>query len=123
MGNPFVRFENWRKSTYLSVAPIFGAGSGGDLMQVGPLAILSSLFDKEEKSTNDKTKSSKVERPKPVNQEYYAYQDERFDLVIHDWGSNKTDFFDEEFVTGLGQLIKGYIADPLNEKDHAWAGI
>jgi hypothetical protein len=123
LANPLKRFNLWRKSTYLSVFPIFGAGAAGDLMQMGPIAVLSSLLGKEDQKQEQENKpfQRNIDRPKCANQEYYAYQDERFDLVIYDWDCNKTNFFDEEFVSQLGHIIAGYIADPLNEKDHAWA--
>lgn len=89
-------------------------------MQVGPVAILSSLLGKDEPK-EEKPFQRKIDRPPACTQEYYAYQDERFDLVIYDWDCKKDDYFDENFVSELGHIIKGYIADPLNEKDHAWS--
>lgn len=120
MGNPFRYFNNWRKSTYLSVIPVFGAGSGGDLLQVGPLAILSSLFDKNNK-TDDKPFKRKWNRPNG-QREIYVYQDERFDFVIYDWNP-EDEYFDEQFLSSLAHQFSGYVIDPLNEKDHAWTNL
>lgn len=94
-------------------------------MQVGPLAIIGSLLDRKQEPEQEETKpfQKSIDRPRCSGQEYYAYQDERFDLVIYDWNCDENEFFDEDFVTGLGQIIKGYIADPINEKDHAWANM
>lgn len=93
-------------------------------MQVGPLAILSSLLDKspaEQKENDSKQFKRKVNRPSDAQQEVYVYQDERFDFVLYDWNPQNKEFFDEQFISGLAQVINGYVADPLNEKDHAWA--
>lgn len=89
-------------------------------MQIGPVAILSSLLDKnnsEQKQSFERNHN----RPRKTQQEIYVYQDERFDFVIYDWNPDKETYFDEQFVSGLAQLFSGYVSDPLNEKDHAWA--
>lgn len=93
-------------------------------MQVGPLAILSSFFDKKSTEIDDndkKTFKRPTNRPPDTQQEIYLYQDERFDFIIYDWNPGKEDFFDQEFLNQLAQMFSGYVADPLNEKDHAWA--
>lgn len=91
-------------------------------MQVGPLAVLSSLLDRNSKETNEPTTSQrKVNRPPDAQQEFYLYQDERFDFVIYDWKPEGDPFFDKDFTDGLSALFSGYVKDPLNEKDHAWA--
>ncbi|MEY3697080.1 MAG: hypothetical protein RJA41_730 [Actinomycetota bacterium] len=93
-------------------------------MQVGPLAILSSLLDKdkrEDHETKPQEFKRRLNRPPDDQQEIYVYQDERFDFVIYDWNPEKQEYFDQTFVSSLAQIFSGYVADPMNEKDHAWA--
>ena len=116
MPKPFRTFNNWRRSTYLSVSPIFGA----DLMQTGPLAVISSLLGRKDEEQSRYPQTVERKGKCPTGGEIYLFQNERFDLVIRDWRCEE-DFFDESFLDSLASVFTGYLVDPLNEKDHAWA--
>lgn len=121
MGKRISRFNNWRKSTYLSAMPIFGAGTGGELMQSGPLAIISSLIgEKEEQKQPQQTQTIQRKGKCPSGGEIYVFQNERFDLVVRDWEC-EDEYFDETYLNSLAEIFNGYLEDPLNERDHAWA--
>lgn len=94
---------------------------GGDIMQLAPTAVLSSLVARKEQEQHAQYPQTVERKGKcPTGGEIYLFQNDRFDLVIRDWQC-EDDFFDANFLDSLASVFTGYLVDPLNEKDHAWA--
>lgn len=126
MGKRREKFRFWRAHTYFSFVPILGASSGGDILQVGPLAGISRLMNRNPESgalmdlgqQSEKTHQERQEL-NPDN-EMYLYQSEDVELVVRNYAGKVEDLIPEEALDMMSEVFCGIMEDPYGEVDHKW---
>ncbi len=133
MGTRLQAFRTWKSSTMISAIPVLGAGTGGDLLQVGPVAALYGLIRRDPTDTTmglETTIGEEIEEAVGLNEtphtpsdpdrenETLIFSNDDLEFFVRNWGDMPIDeAVLPEFQESLAWWIEDYLRDPYGETD------